>query len=77
MDCELKNNLGKRNAYQDAFATLDPIFNSLGLAQPALLALVNLHVKQVSDLQKIDFVTLQKAHGIGPKALKALAQFYL
>ena len=77
MDCELKNDLGKRLVYQNAFATLDPIFHSLGLAQPALRALVNLHVKQVSDLQKIDFVTLQKAHGIGPKALKALAQFYV
>ena len=77
MACELKNDSEKRHDYQAAIEQMDTIFHSLGLAQPALRALVNLQVKQVSDLHKIDFVTLQKAHGIGPKALKALAQFYL
>ncbi len=77
MACELKNDSEKRLDYQDGIAQMDAVFHSLGLAQPALRALVNLHVKQVSDLNNIDFVTLQKAHGIGPKALKALAQFYL
>ena len=76
MACELKNDSEKRLHYQDAVAQMDSVFHSIGLAQPALRALVNLQVKQVSDLQKIDFVTLQKVHGIGPKALKALAQFY-
>lgn len=76
MACELKNDSEKRLDYQDAIAQMDTVFHSLGLGQPALRALVDLHVKQVSDLQKIDFVILQKAHGIGPKALKALAQFY-
>jgi hypothetical protein len=77
MACELTNDSEKRHDYQAAIEQLDAVFHSLGLAQPALRALVNLQVKQVSDLHKIDFVTLQKAHGIGPKALKALAQFYL
>lgn len=77
MACELKNDSEKRHDYQAAIEQMDTIFHSLGLAQPALRALVNLQVKQVSDLHKIDLVTLQKAHGIGPKALKALAQFYL
>ncbi len=77
MACELINDSEKRLDYQAAIEQLDAVFHSLGLAQPALRALVNLQVKQVSDLHKIDFLTLQKAHGIGPKALKALAQFYL
>ena len=77
MACELTNDSEKRHDYQAAIEQLDAVFHSLGLAQPALRALVNLQVKQVSDLHKIDFVTLQKAHGFGPKALKALAQFYL
>lgn len=77
MACELTNDSEKRHDYQAAIEQLDAVFHSLGLAQPALRALVNLQVKQVSDLHKIDYVTLQKAHGIGPKALKALAQFYL
>ena len=77
MACELTNDSEKWHDYQAAIEQLDAVFHSLGLAQPALRALVNLQVKQVSDLHKIDFVTLQKAHGIGPKALKALAQFYL
>ena len=77
MACELTNDSEKRHDYQAAIEQLDAVFHSLGLAQPALRALVNLQVKQVSDLHKIDFLTLQKAHGIGPKALKALAQFYL
>jgi hypothetical protein len=77
MACELVYDSEKRHDYQAAIEQLDAVFHSLGLAQPALRALVNLQVKQVSDLNNIDFVTLQKAHGIGPKALKALAQFYL
>ncbi len=76
MACELKNDSQKRLDYHEAIAQMDTVFHSLGLAQPALRALVNLQVKQVSDLQKIHFNTLEKAHGIGPKALKALAQFY-
>ena len=77
MACELVNDSEKRHDYQAAIEQLDAVFHSLGLAQPALRALVNLQVKQVSDLNNIDFVTLQKAHGIGPKALNVLAQFYL
>jgi hypothetical protein len=77
MACELKNDFEKRNDYQEAISQLNPIFHSLGLAQPALRALVNLQIKEVADLQQFNLLTLKKAHGIGPKAIKALAQFYL
>ena len=77
MTCALKNESSKLADYDQAIAQMDVVFREIGLPQPALRALVNLRVVRVSDLQKIDFVVLKKAHGIGPKALKALARFYL
>jgi hypothetical protein len=56
---------------------MDVVFLKIGLPQPALRALVDLNIQQVADLQKVDFLILKKAHGIGPKALQALAQFYI
>jgi len=76
MTCVLKNDASKLADYDQAIAQMDVVFQEIGLPQPALRALVNLGVVHVSDLQNIDFDVLKKAHGIGPKALKALARFY-
>ena len=76
MTCVLKIDASKLADYDQAIAQMDVVFQEIGLPQPALRALVNLGVVHVSDLQNIDFDVLKKAHGIGPKALKALARFY-
>jgi hypothetical protein len=77
MNCTLKNDSTKLAAYDQSISQMDVVFLKIGLPQPALRALVDLNVKQVADLQKVDFLILKKAHGIGPKALQALAQFYI
>lgn len=44
------------------------------LAAPALRALANAHIKQLSDLTKISEEELMELHGMGPNALETLKQ---
>ena len=45
---------------------------ALGLSQPALRTLVNLHVFSADDLKRLDGLILKNSHGIGPNALQKL-----
>ncbi|MEK6547700.1 MAG: hypothetical protein AABZ56_05245 [Bacteroidota bacterium] len=70
--CGLKGNEEIGLWYKNQIAMMSPAILALGLSQPALRTLVNLHVFSADDLKRLDGLILKNSHGIGPNALQKL-----
>ncbi len=57
-----------------AYAALDGAWRDLGLAAPARRALVNAGYTELAQLHNISRKQLAALHGMGPKALRILAE---
>lgn len=75
-ECKLKSDKQLQAGYKKQISLLDPLILALGLSQPALRALVNLEVNNVSDLKRLNQETIYNSHGIGPKAYRKLETLF-
>ena len=75
-ECKLKFDKQLQAGYKEQISLLDPLILALGLSQPALRALVNLEVNNISDLKRLNQETIYNSHGIGPKAYRKLETLF-
>jgi hypothetical protein len=70
--CALKTDTEKVDWYEKEIKKIDPNILALKLARPALRALVNASIYNVSTLRSKSTSELMKLHGLGPTAIKKL-----
>jgi len=74
--CSIQTDDNTRQYYDKEIQKLAQEILNLKMAKPALRALVNNGIYDVSDLQRFGLLNLSQLHGFGPNALNKIAQLF-
>ncbi len=70
--CELKSDPKKQLWYEDEYPKIAKEILNLGLAKPALRALIDANIYTVKALNSLSLSQIQSMHGMGKSAIKKI-----